>query len=40
MQLLSTKELEQRGDRYGLVSKNADGIPYLLSFVQMDRDRR
>jgi hypothetical protein len=40
MQLLSTKELHQRGDRYGLVSKNADGIPYLLSFVWMDRDRR
>jgi hypothetical protein len=40
MQLLSTKELHQRGDCYGLVSKNADGIPYLLSFVWMDHDRR
>ena len=40
MQLLSTKELHRSGDRYGLVSKNADGFPYLLSFVWMDRDRR
>jgi hypothetical protein len=37
---ISTKELQQRGDCYGLESKKADGIPYLLSFVWMDRDRR
>ena len=40
MQQLSTVELQQRGDRFGLVSRSADGVPYLLAFVWMDRDRR
>jgi hypothetical protein len=36
MQILSTKELQQRGDCYGL----ADGAPYLISIFWMDCDRR
>ncbi len=33
MQLCSTKKFQQRGDCYGLASKNTDGIPYLLSLL-------
>jgi hypothetical protein len=37
---LQRVELQQRGDRFGLVSHHEDGTPKFLSFVWMDRDRR
>lgn len=37
---LSTVELVNRGDRKGLVAKDADGNTVMLAFVWMDRDRR
>lgn len=37
---LSNLELENRGDRQGLFSRDASGTPELLAFVWMDRDRR
>jgi hypothetical protein len=40
MKLLSTKDLPQIGDHYGLVLKNSDGISSLLSFAWMDHNRR
>jgi hypothetical protein len=40
MTFLSGIELQQRGDFRGLFTKDADGVPTLLSFVWMDRDRR
>lgn len=40
MAYLTNLELQARGDRRGLIAKNEDGKPYLLSFVWMDRERR
>ena len=37
---LSAVELNNRGDRYGLLSKDEYGLPKFLSFVWMDRERR
>jgi hypothetical protein len=37
---LSNLELENRGDRSGLIHYGPDGLPSLLSFVWMDRNRR
>eukprot|EP00978_Attheya_sp_CCMP212_P007953 scaffold18506_cov37-Attheya_sp.AAC.1 len=36
---LSNLELENRGDRSGLIHYGPDGLPSLLSFVWMDRNR-
>jgi hypothetical protein len=36
MQQLSTDELQQREDPFGVVSRNVDGVPYLLAFLWMD----
>jgi Transposase IS4 len=40
MNYLSNKELHERGDRRGLITKDHDGTPRLIAFVWMDRDRR
>jgi hypothetical protein len=40
MHYLSRVELQQRGDRYGLVTQSNNGGPRLLAFVWMDPDRR
>lgn len=40
MQYLSSIELQERGDRKGLVVKDEQGTPTLLAYVWMDRDRR
>jgi Transposase IS4 len=40
MQYLGNMELNERGDRAGLVSRDEQGRPTFLSFVYMDRDRR
>jgi hypothetical protein len=40
MQQLSAVELHQREDHVGVVSRNADGVPYLLAFAWMDQDYR
>ena len=40
MKYLNTLELQERGDRSGLIAKDEDGKPYMLSFVWMDRERR
>ena len=37
---LSSRELGERGDRYGLLSLDSDNVPAMLAFVWMDRDRR
>lgn len=37
---LSALELVERGDRCGLIAKDPDGIPKMLAFVWMDRNRR
>ena len=37
---LSNIELQERGDRSGLIMRGPDGEPSLLAFVWMDRDRR
>jgi Transposase IS4 len=40
MAYLSGIELQQRGDRKGLIAKDNEGKPNLLAFVWMDRARR
>jgi Transposase IS4 len=40
MNYLSTLELQERGDRQGLIMKGDNENPILLAFVWMDRDRR
>lgn len=40
MAWLSQQELMNRGDRKGLVNLDDDGVPSLMAFVWMDRDRR
>jgi hypothetical protein len=40
MAYLSSIELQQRGDRKGLIAKDSEGKPNLLAFVWMDRARR
>jgi hypothetical protein len=40
MQYLSRLEMQNRGERKGLVTKNANGDPAMIAFVWMDRDRR
>ena len=40
MAYLSSVELQDRGDRFGLISKDANGKPSMLAFVWMDRERR
>lgn len=40
MPYLSGIELQARGDWKGLIAKDEDGKPYLLSFVWLDRERR
>jgi Transposase IS4 len=40
MAYLSGIELQARGDRKGLLAKDEDGKPFLLSFVWLDRERR
>jgi hypothetical protein len=40
MEYLSTQELQNRGDRIGLVTKDAKNKPTMLAFVWVDRDRR
>ncbi len=40
MKHLSDRIMPHRGDRYALVRKTADGIPDMMSFVWVDRDRR
>jgi hypothetical protein len=40
MGYLSQLELQQRGDRKGLMMRGVDGEPSLLAFVWMDRNRR
>jgi hypothetical protein len=37
---LAQVKLGERGDHHGLAANNAEGIPYLLAFALMDRDRR
>ena len=37
---LSTREFAERGNRKGLICYDEHGIPELLAFVWMDRDRR
>jgi hypothetical protein len=37
---LSNLEMEERGERSGLIAKDADGIPIMLAYVWMDRNRR
>jgi Transposase IS4 len=38
LQHLQQVELSERGDRYGLVTRNQEGVPHLLSFVWMDQE--
>ena len=40
MAWLSSIELQERGQRKGLVAKNADGRATMMAFVWMDRARR
>jgi Transposase IS4 len=40
MRHLSNLEFTSRGERKGLVSKNADGRPHLMAYVWLDRERR
>ena len=40
MQALSTRRLHDRGDRYGLVHKDNEGVPDMYAFVWLDRNRR
>ena len=40
MAWLSSQEMNQRGDRIGLVSRNDEGHPHMLSLVFMDRNRQ
>jgi Transposase IS4 len=40
MAYLSQLELQVRGDRQGLITRDSNGCPSLLAFVWMDRDRR
>jgi hypothetical protein len=37
---LSGLEMEERGDRRGLIARDAEGTPTMLAFVWMDRNRR
>ena len=37
---LTSRELGERGDRYGLLSLTAENVPELLAFTWLDRDRR
>jgi Transposase IS4 len=40
MAYLSGVELQQRGDRQGVITKDNEGKPSLLAFVWMDQERR
>ena len=40
MQYLTGIELHNRGDRHGLLALDESGMPTLLAYVWMDRDRR
>ena len=40
MRYLSKIELVNRGDRPGIITEDADGLPSLLAFTWIDRDRR
>jgi hypothetical protein len=37
---LSNLEMQERGDRHGVVTRGANGVTTLMAFVWMDRDRR
>jgi hypothetical protein len=37
---LSNLEMAEQGERSGLIAKDADGIPIMLAYVWMDRNRR
>ena len=38
MKYLSEFELADRGDRYGVVTKNVDGLPSILDLIWMSRE--
>ena len=40
MAYLSNLEMQQRGERHGLITRGAEGDATLMAFVWMDRDRR
>jgi hypothetical protein len=40
MAYLSNLEMQERGDRHGVVTRGANGVTTLMVFVWMDRDRR
>ncbi len=40
MQYLSHLHFHNRGDRHGVVAKDADGNPTMMAFVWVDRERR
>ena len=40
MAYLSNLEMQERGDRHGVVTRGANGVTTLMAFVWMDRDRR